>query len=44
MIISLGVAEPKLEPVKQQIFAGAEVFWHGSGAGYVISYKMLQKP
>jgi hypothetical protein len=34
------------EPVEQQLFAGAgaKVFWPGSGAGYVNSYKMLQKP
>jgi hypothetical protein len=33
------------EPVERQIFAGAgaEVFWTGSGSGYVNSYKMLQK-
>jgi hypothetical protein len=34
--------------VEQQLFAGAgaNVFWTGSGseAGYVNSYKMLQKP
>jgi hypothetical protein len=46
-MISVGsVAEP--EPVEQQLFAGAgaKVFWpgFGSGAGYVNSYKMLQKP
>jgi hypothetical protein len=34
------------EPVERQLFAGAgaEIFWPGSGSGYVISYKMLQKP
>jgi hypothetical protein len=31
--------------VKRQLFAGtgAEVFWAGSGSGYVNLYKMLQK-
>jgi hypothetical protein len=42
------VAETELEPepVEQQLFAGAraKVFWPGSGAGYIISYNMLQKP
>jgi hypothetical protein len=34
------------EPLEQQLFAGirAEVFWAGSGSGYVNSYKMLQNP
>jgi hypothetical protein len=34
------------EPVEQQLFgrAGAKVFWPGSGAGYINSYKMLQNP
>jgi hypothetical protein len=42
----LSVAEPELEPVEQQLFAGAgvKVFCPGSGAGYVNSLKMLQKP
>jgi hypothetical protein len=46
--MKISVAEP--EPVEQQLFAGAgaKVFWpgsgSGSGAGYVNSYKMLQKP
>jgi hypothetical protein len=37
------VAEPELEPMKQQLFAGAgaKVFLPGSGAGYVNSLKML---
>jgi hypothetical protein len=43
-MIIISVAE--LEPVERQLFAGAgaEVFWPGSGAGYVNSYKMLQNP
>jgi hypothetical protein len=44
------VAEPELEPepVEQQLFAraGAKDFWpgSGSGAGFIIFYKMLQTP
>jgi hypothetical protein len=48
-VIKSSVAEPDLEPVEQQLFAGAgaKVFFltgSGSGAGYKNSYKMLQKP
>jgi hypothetical protein len=41
--VQYSVAEPELEsePVEQQLFAGAKVFWPGSGAGYVNSYKTL---
>jgi hypothetical protein len=42
--VTVSFAEP--EPVEQQLFAGAGAkdFWPGSGAGYMNSYKMLQKP
>jgi hypothetical protein len=35
--VKTSVAEPELEPVEQQLFAGAgtKVFWPGSGAGYI---------
>jgi hypothetical protein len=45
-IVGTSVAEPELEPVEQQLLLEPEpkFFWSGSGAGYVNSYNMLQKP
>jgi hypothetical protein len=47
-VFETSVAEPELElePVEQQLFAGAgaKVFWTGSGSGAGYSFKMLQKP
>jgi hypothetical protein len=39
--INVNVKSSVAEPVERQHFAGAEIFWPGSG--YVNSYKMLQK-
>jgi hypothetical protein len=48
ILISVAVPELEPEPVEQQLFAeaGAKFFWPGSGSGarYINSYKMSQKP